>query len=138
MHITQKTLVDLNACLSSRDVFSQAFPDGAYLTRADLEKAYAVGLDVDWFGSQVFGDLYESPGLRDTYKRLNDACDRARRAYDRTMGEGADPDRAWGRLEASLRAANHDYHQGIIDHILDLAKEEGCGGCGAPRTISQK
>jgi hypothetical protein len=53
--VTAEKLEKLEACPDQVELFRQTFPapDGADYTKANILRAVAVGLNVDWFGKRV-------------------------------------------------------------------------------------
>lgn len=95
MYVDVAFLKALNACADQVELFSAVFPDGCAVTKNTLETAYKAGLDLEWFGSKVFGAAYDA------------ALAGAGAAYDATKRE------AWAAYEAA-----------VIDVILGLAEQQ--------------
>ncbi len=62
--VTIRDLVNLGACYRQQELFQETFPDGAYITSENLEKAEMAGLDVYWLIAHAV-----EPSVKRTYRR---------------------------------------------------------------------
>lgn len=51
--ITLNWLRSLGACVDHIDIFTKEWPDGCASTAANLRRASAIGLDLDWFAKTI-------------------------------------------------------------------------------------
>lgn len=111
MKITVEYLKRLNACKDQVDLFAKTFPDGAKVTRDNLAKARAAGLNVEWFAAEVYRGAVKSALIN----YHDSARKSARDAYDARKVAGA-------AYDAAIAAAWTAYDAAIDDIILDVAE----------------
>jgi hypothetical protein len=73
--VSIETLEKLGACKEQVELFRQTFPDGADYTEANVLRAVAAGLNVDWFGKRVVA--------AESWRAYEDATTEAWNAHER-------------------------------------------------------
>jgi len=97
--ITADWLRKHKACFDQLAIFEREWPDGAEVTRENLERARALSLDLHWFARIVL----PAPA-REEYKRVRSA---ARAKYEHVMAP------AWAEYKRARDAA-------LIDALLGV------------------
>lgn len=59
MRVTKKLLQELNACEDQVEAFAAEWPDGCEITAENLTRCIALGLNIEWFATLIWGAEYE-------------------------------------------------------------------------------
>jgi len=84
--ITKSIIIKAGACEQQRKLFSKTFPDGCTITRKNIIKAFAVGLEVEWIANKFYSDqaLAEYEKVRDpAWAELQKVRDPALAEYEK-------------------------------------------------------
>jgi len=118
MRVTLEDLRELGACREERQIFAEEWPDGVELTRAALERAVQLDMQIDWWIEEAHraGHIVYDRYLLDSRRDLAD------QAYH-TMVNKAQDERAeaeqpiWAEYREKRAAIEKAEREGEIDDL---------------------
>lgn len=126
MFVTTEYLRSLDACEEQLEVFASVFPNGAEVTRENLERALKAGLNLDWFGQYVMGEPYlVEMAIHDFEynEKTGDITEAYSQAGRASSGE-EELDAALQTYRSALDEAAARLRSAMVETILNLLSKE--------------
>lgn len=126
MFVTTEYLRSLDACEGQVKVFAMLFPNGAEVTRENLERALKVGLNLDWFGEHALGEPYLAEMAAHDFE-YNEKAGAALSAYEHFMATTPSLEEAEAAHSAyytEIGEARAKLNSAVVEVILNLLSKE--------------